>query len=55
MKKLKTGEFSTSIDLKRGKEYQFKYVIDQKEWVNEDEADKFVPDGFQSKNSVIII
>jgi 1,4-alpha-glucan branching enzyme len=55
MKKLKNGEFTASVDLKKGKEYQFKYLIDGREWVNETEADKFVPNEFQSENSVIIV
>ena len=55
MKKSKTGEFSVSIDLEKGKEYQFKYIIDGKEWLNETEADKFVLNEFQSENSVIVV
>jgi len=55
MKKLKSGEFTASVDLIKGKEYQFKYFIDGKEWINEKEADKFVPNEFQSENSVIIV
>ena len=55
MKKNKNGEFATSVELEKGKEYQFKYVIDGKEWLNENEADKFVNNEFQSNNSVVIV
>lgn len=55
MKKLKNGEFSTSVNLDKGKEYQFKYLIDGKKWINEQEADKHVPNEFQTENSVVII
>jgi len=55
MKKAKSGEFTASIELEKGKEYQFKYLIDGREWINEKEADKFVPNEFQSENSVIVI
>lgn len=55
MKKLKSGEFSISIDLKIGREYQFKYLIDGKEWFNEDEADKLVMNEFHGENSVVIV
>ena len=55
MKKTKSGEFSVSIDLEKGKEYQFKYIIDGKEWLNEMEADKFVLNEFQSENSVVVL
>jgi len=55
MKKVKSGEFSASVELEKGKEYQFRYVIDGKEWINETEADKFVSNEFHSENSVIIV
>jgi 1,4-alpha-glucan branching enzyme len=55
MKKAKNGEFSTTVELEKGREYQFKYVIDGKEWINETEADKFVPNEFQSENSVVVV
>jgi 1,4-alpha-glucan branching enzyme len=55
MKKLKGGEFSVSVDLKKGREYEFKYLIDGKAWLNETEADKQVPNGFKSENSVVIV
>jgi 1,4-alpha-glucan branching enzyme len=55
MKKQKNGEFSVSIDLEKGREYQFKYLINGKDWINESEADKLVPNEFQSKNSVVVV
>jgi 1,4-alpha-glucan branching enzyme len=55
MKKNKTGDYSVSLELEKGKEYQFRYVIDGKEWINEDDADKFVPNIFQSENSVVVV
>jgi|ERR1035437_1091551 1,4-alpha-glucan branching enzyme len=55
MKKAKSGEFTASVELEKGKEYQFKYLIDGKKWINETEADKQVPNEFQSENSVIVL
>jgi 1,4-alpha-glucan branching enzyme len=55
MKKLKGGGFSVSVDLEKGREYQFKYLIDGRAWLNEAEADKNVPNEFQSENSVVIV
>jgi 1,4-alpha-glucan branching enzyme len=55
MKKLKGGEFAVSIDLQKGREYQFKYIIDGYSWLNETEADKNVPNRYQTENSVVII
>ncbi len=55
MKKLKSGEFTATLDLDKGKEYQFKYLVDGRVWLNETEADKYVPNEFQSENSVVIV
>ena len=55
MLKSKSGEFSVSIDLEKGREYQFRYVIDSKYWINDMEADKFVPNEFYSENSVVLL
>ncbi len=55
MKKHKGGEYSVSVELIKGREYEFKYLIDGSGWFNEKEADKFVPNEFQNENSVVIV
>jgi 1,4-alpha-glucan branching enzyme len=55
MKQLKGGEFSVSIDLKKGAEYQYKYFIDGNDWLNDIAADKYVENKFQTENSVVIV
>jgi len=55
MKKIKGGGFSVSVDLKKDHEYQFKYLIDGRSWLNETEADKQVSNEFQSENSVVVV
>jgi len=55
MKKLKGGEYAVTLALQKGKEYQFKYLIDGDSWINEKEADKYVPNEFQTENSVVIL
>jgi hypothetical protein len=55
MKKVKNGDFSVTINLEKGKEYEFKYVVDSFIWLNEIEADKYVTNGFQGENSVVIV
>jgi hypothetical protein len=42
MKKLKSGAFSTILDLEQGREYQFRYLLDKCNWQNDVDADKFV-------------
>jgi len=56
MKKLKSGAFTTTIELEPGREYQFRYLLDKKVWGNEKDADKSVPTPYgDSENSVVII
>ena len=55
LKKAKTGVWSVSLDLETGREYQFRYLIDGTNWENDPEADKFVPSGLGSENSVITL
>jgi 1,4-alpha-glucan branching enzyme len=56
MRKLKSGAFSISLDLEQGKEYQFRYLLDNNNWQNDIDADKFVATPYgDSKNSVIVL
>jgi 1,4-alpha-glucan branching enzyme len=56
MQKRSNGTRSVSIELPTGKEYQFRYFIDETRWENENEADKQVVSPFQdTENSVIVI
>ncbi len=56
MKGLKNGAFTITLNLPIDKEYEFRYVIDQKRWENDTEADKHVPNGIGNEmNSVVVI
>lgn len=56
MKSLKAGGFTATLDLESGREYQFRYLINGKSWINEAEADKYVETPFQdAQNSVIVV
>lgn len=56
MKKQKDGSFKVSLDLKTGRDYQFRYLIDRIYWENDWKADDYVhiPD-FDIDNSVAFI
>jgi len=56
MKKLNNGGFTATVDLKKGREYQFLYLLDKRCWELDREADKFVksPCG-DCDNSVVIV
>ena len=54
MKKLKNGSFSASFDLAKDQEYQFRYLLDNKDWENDWQADQYVPSSVSlEENSVI--
>jgi 1,4-alpha-glucan branching enzyme len=53
MKKLKSGDFTQTIELETGKEYQFRYLLDGELWINDSEADGKVANEFNSENDVV--
>ena len=54
LKKGKDGSFSIKVKLPAGREYQFRYLLDGKNWENEWEADKYIPAPFShTDNSVV--
>jgi 1,4-alpha-glucan branching enzyme len=55
MKKLKSGDFTITLELEPGREYQFRYLIDDTRWENDWNADKYVKGPFGSDNSVIYV
>ena len=56
MEKLKEGDYSIELDLERGREYQFRYLIDQLKWENDRSADKYVRSVYgDCDNSVVIV
>jgi hypothetical protein len=55
MKKLKDRDFSVVVNLPIDKEFQFKYLIDGNTWVNDDQADKYVPNNIDGDNSVVVV
>ncbi len=55
MSKKKDGTFTCDVSLPKNTEHQFKYRINENEWVNEPAADKEVTNEFGGINSVIVI
>ena len=56
MKKLKKGAFTATLSLEKGRQYQFRYLLDNRTWQNDEDADKLVPTPFgDSENSVIAL
>jgi 1,4-alpha-glucan branching enzyme len=56
MKKLKSGDFSLTLDLETDNKYQFKYHLDNETWENDWNADEYVPSPIcYEDNSVVIV
>ncbi len=55
MKKLKNGDFKSTLTLHPDKEYRFRYFIDSTRWENDWCADKYVPNTFGSDDSLVIV
>jgi 1,4-alpha-glucan branching enzyme len=55
MDQLKNGSFKVVLELPQGKEYQFRYLLNGSEWVNEEEADRYVPNPYAGENSVVAV
>ena len=56
MKKKRNGDYAIKLDLETGKEYQFRYLIDESKWENDWNADKYVKSPYgDTDNSVVIV
>ena len=56
MTKLKNGNYTVTLELKPGREYQFRYLIDESKWENDWNADKYVKSPYgDSDNSVVVV
>ena len=55
LKGRKDGRLSTSLSLRTGRSYRFRYLLDGSRWMNDGEADDHVPNPFGSEDSVVRI
>jgi 1,4-alpha-glucan branching enzyme len=54
MKKLKDGTFKAIVELEADREYQYRYLVNGSEWINDDAADRYVAHPYGGENSVVI-
>ena len=56
MKPLKDGSFKITKDLETGKDYQYRFLIDETQWENDWDADSYAPSGVSfEENSVVTV
>ncbi|HVO42105.1 MAG TPA: isoamylase early set domain-containing protein [Aggregatilineales bacterium] len=53
MEKKRGNRFVVTLDLKLNHEYQYRYLVNRKDWHNDWEADKYVSNPFSGDNSVV--
>lgn len=52
----KDGLYSITLKLEAGREYQFRYLMDESRWENDWAADKYLPSSYgNADNSVVIV
>jgi len=54
MKATKSG-YSAAVELEAGRDYQFRYLIDNQKWENDWAADSYIPSPYGVDNSVVTI
>jgi len=55
MKMLENGDYITKLDLETGKEYQFRYLIDESKWENDWNADKYVKSTYGDHDNSVVL
>jgi 1,4-alpha-glucan branching enzyme len=55
MTRLRNGDFTITLELEKGREYHFRYLIDGKRWANDWFADKYLPNPFGGDDSVVLV
>lgn len=54
MKKLKNGDFTTTLTLPVSSDYQFRYLLNDKEWENDWQADQYVPSPVSFEDNSVV-
>ncbi|MEM9340814.1 MAG: isoamylase early set domain-containing protein [Bacteroidota bacterium] len=52
--KLKSGDFKLVLPLESGKAYQFRYLVNGTDWVNDSQADRYVNNGVSNDTNGVI-
>ncbi|MBW1989545.1 MAG: isoamylase early set domain-containing protein [Deltaproteobacteria bacterium] len=54
MERLKSGDFKAVVDLSPGRHYEYRFVVDGGRWINDPEADRYVPGPYGDENCVAV-
>lgn len=53
--KVSGAEYQAVIELETGRNYQFRYLVDNCKWMNDGQADAYMPNPFGVENSVVVL
>lgn len=53
MKQQKDGSWKLAVELETECDCQFRYLVDDEQWLNEPEADSYAPNPYGEENSVV--
>jgi 1,4-alpha-glucan branching enzyme len=53
--KKKDGSFAVEMNIDKGTQHEFKYLVDKKIWLNDEQADAQAANVFGTTNSVVVI
>jgi 1,4-alpha-glucan branching enzyme len=48
------GNWRITLELKAGRSYQFRYLVNGRDWHNDWHADEYAPNEFGTDNSVVV-
>ena len=54
LNKLKSGDFKVVVELEKGQDYQFRYLVDGTSWLNDSEADTYVAAGIGEEQNCVV-
>jgi 1,4-alpha-glucan branching enzyme len=55
LKRGKNGSFKTTVSLKPGSTYRFRYLLDSQKWENDPQADGYAPNPYGGDDSLLEI
>ena len=55
MTRKKDGTFTSEVSLPKDSRHEFKYLVNETEWINDPDADAQHPNEFGGNNSVIVL
>jgi len=50
----RSGGWSLSVELEQGRAYQFRYLLDNQDWLNDTEADSYADNAHGGTNFIVV-